>query len=119
MFIMARRSEEYPTDFLKQFLFGVTICVLALFNYAMPYWLPPTSFSLAPLWGGSLLFIVAAYFLAPFLLARKVIVDDQHITFKPINVKYPLDRVKHIKQVYRAETRVIAVQLVTERAPNI
>lgn len=59
------------------------------------------------------------FYLSPAFLVKCVSVDDEWITFKPLNYRYPIRRIKWIKDVQKDGDKILFVRMVTEGTPNI
>lgn len=116
---MTRSAEVFYFKFRRQFIFGIVLFAICLSYFAVALLITPKPMEPVSPFAFLIMIGFGAYFSAPFLLARKVVVDDSALTFKPINLRYPMDRIKRIKQVYKTNDRISAVQLITEGGPNV
>lgn len=116
---MTHPVEEFRLKFLRQFMFGIFIFTICLSYFAVALLIKPNSIDPVSPLVFLIMFGVRVYFTFPFIFTRKLVIDDNGFTFKPVNVTYPIGQIKQIKKIYKKNDQIITVQLITHDGPSI
>lgn len=116
---MTHPVEEYHLKFRRQVIFGLVVFMICLSYFAVALLIRPNPIDPVSPLAFLMMFGVGVYFIFPFVFTRKVVIDDGGLTFKPVNVRYPIGPIKQIKKIYKKNEQIIAVQLITQGAPSI